>query len=483
MNPILRYALEMVTCSGVFALLYRTLIADRHSFRTCRRYLLATVTLALLIPLIDLPLLPPAKSHEATTEQVQRLEFKTITVDYDDVQPSERDITRQNGRNALIACTYAALAAIIGLLTRQGVIDLRDLKFRSKVTHHDGYDIATSEQIKAPYSFMGTIYLAPDTPDEEREVIIAHERSHITHRHSLEKLYMGAIRTVVWFNPFIWLADRWLAEVQEFEADRDVLDAGYDMTLYRSLIFRQIFGYAPDVQNGFYSLTRRRFEMMTTPRREQGEWWRMALVVIATLAMIAACGLSRREVSGRIIHPTQNIANETIVPSSNVVSVGTAEGRDGIYYLPRNPRRTYRLEGNEIYVSTLLGFERKVSSRSYRHLDRPLYYIDGKHVSAEQFRNRPTFLTESMNVYTGEEAVALFGEEARRGVWAVTLRPDSRCPALLLDGRWVSLRQNLDAVNRAIRVVSLTADEARAKYGEGYPYGVIEAWDIIEEDN
>ena len=482
MNPILRYALEMVACSGVFALLYRTLIADRYSFRTCRRYLLTTVTLALLIPLIELPLLPPARSHEATPEQVQRLEFKTITVDYDDVQPTERDITRRNGRNALIACTYAALAAIIGLLTRQGVIDLRDLKFRSKVTHHEGYDIATSEQIKAPYSFMGTIYLAPDTPDEEREVIIAHERSHIAHRHSLEKLYMGAIRTIVWFNPFIWLADRWLAEVQEFEADRDVLDAGYDMTLYRSLIFRQIFGYAPDVQNGFYSLTRRRFEMMTTPRCEQGEWWRMALVVIATLAMIAACGLSRREVSGRIIHPSQNIANEAIVPSSNVVSVGTAAGRDGIYYLPRNPRRTYRLESNEIYVSTLMGFERKVSSRSYRHLDRPLYYIDGERVSAEQFRNRPTFLTESMNVYTGEEAVALFGEEARRGVWAVTLRPDSRCPALLLDGRWVSLRQNLDVVDRAVRVVSLTADEARAKYGEGYPYGVIEAWDIIEEN-
>ena len=482
MNPILRYALEMVACSGVFALLYRTLIADRFSFRACRRYLLITVTLALLIPLIELPLLPPAKEQSATVEQVQRLEFKTITVDYDDVQPTSRDISRRNGSNALIACTYAALAVIIGLLTRQGVLDLRDLKFRAKVTRHEGYDIATSEQIKAPYSFWGTIYLSPDTPDEERELIIAHERSHIAHRHSLEKLYMGAVRMVVWFNPFIWLADRWLAEVQEFEADRDVLDAGYDMIRYRSLIFRQIFGYAPDVQNGFYSLTRRRFEMMTSTRHNEGEWWRMAIVVVATLAMVAACGLSRREVRGTIIHPSQNIANESVIPSSNVVSVGTAEGRAGIYYLPRNPRRRYRVEGNKIYVSTWLGFERKISSRNYRHLDLPLYYIDGQRVSAEQFRNRPTFLTESMNVYTGDDAVARFGEEARQGVWAVTLKPDSRCPALLLDGRWVSLRQNLDAVNRAVRVISLSTEEARAKYGEGYPYGVIEAWDILEEN-
>lgn len=480
MSAIVRYGIEMVVCSGVFALLYRLLIADRFSFATCRRYLLITTTLALLIPLIELPLLPAKKGEATTSEQVQRLEFKTITVDYDRVQPSQREISRQNGRNMLIACAYVALAAIIGLLTRQNVNDLRDLKFRSKLTHHEGYDIATSEQIKAPYSFLETIYLAPDTPDEERELIIAHERSHIAHHHSFEKLYMGAIRTVVWFNPFIWLADRWLAEVQEFEADRDVLDAGYDLTLYRSVIFRQIFGYAPDVQSGFYSLTRRRFEMMTAPRPKQGEWWRMALVVVATGAMVAACGLSRRESEGTTIHASQNIANETIIPSSNVVSVGTAAGH-GIYYLPRNPRRSYRLKSDEIYVSTLLGFERKITSRDYRHIERPLYYIDGRKVSSDEFRNRPTFLTESMNIYTGDQAAALFGEGARGGVWAVTLRPDSRCPALLLEGRWVSLRQNLDAVERAVRVISLSAEEALAKYGEGYPYGVIEAWDLIEK--
>ena len=105
MNPILRYALEMVACSGVFALLYHTLIADRHSFRTCRRYLIATVTLSLLIPLIELPLLPPEKPIATTAqqEQVQRLEFKTITVDYEQVQPTDRQIARRNGRNALIA--------------------------------------------------------------------------------------------------------------------------------------------------------------------------------------------------------------------------------------------------------------------------------------------------------------------------------------------------------------------------------------------
>ncbi len=482
MNPILRYALEMVACSGVFALLYHTLIADQYSFRTCRRYLIATVTLSLLIPLIELPLLPPEKPIPATPqhEQVQRLEFKTITVDYEQVQPTDRQIARRNGRNAMIACIYAALAVVIGILTRQGVRELRELKFRAKISRHEGYDIAVSDQIKAPYSFMGTIYLSPDTPDEERELIIAHERSHIAHRHSVEKLYMGAIRTVVWFNPFIWLADRWLAEVQEFEADRDVLDAGYDLTLYRSLIFRQIFGYAPDVQNGFYSLTRRRFEMMTAQRKSDGGLWRWAIVIVATLAMTAACGLTRRTEKQATLHASQNIANEAVIPSSNVVSVGTTAGRSGIYYLPRNPRRKYRLEGSDIYVSTPLGFERKISSRDYKHISHPIYYIDGRQVSAIEFSNRPAFLTESMNIYTGDRAEVLYGKEARRGVWAVTTKPDSHCPALLLEGRWVSLRQNLDVVERAVKVITLSPEEARAKYGEGYPNGVIEAWEIIE---
>ena len=69
-------------------------------------------------------------------------------------------------------------------------------------------------------------------------------------RHSAERIAVELVRSLFWFNPFVWIAGRWLQEVHEWEADRDVLDAGYDLTEYRTVIFHQLFGHNPDIACG-----------------------------------------------------------------------------------------------------------------------------------------------------------------------------------------------------------------------------------------
>lgn len=39
--------------------------------------------------------------------------------------------------------------------------------------------------------------------------------------------------SVNWFNPFVWLLIRSIKELQEMEADKDVLDNGYDREQYQ----------------------------------------------------------------------------------------------------------------------------------------------------------------------------------------------------------------------------------------------------------
>lgn len=55
---------------------------------------------------------------------------------------------------------------------------------------------------------------------QERRQILTHEASHVRHRHSYERLFMSALRSVFWFNPFFWMAEKDLEEVQEWEAER-----------------------------------------------------------------------------------------------------------------------------------------------------------------------------------------------------------------------------------------------------------------------
>lgn len=41
-----------------------------------------------------------------------------------------------------------------------------------------------------------------------------------------ERLALSVLRSFFWFNPFFWMAEKDLEEVQEWEADKDVLDEG-----------------------------------------------------------------------------------------------------------------------------------------------------------------------------------------------------------------------------------------------------------------
>lgn len=87
-------------------------------------------------------------------------------------------------------------------------------------------------------------------PAAEMGAILAHESSHIAHRHSLERIVMETMKAALWWNPFVWIAARRLTEAEEFEADSDVLTSGYDRAEYMQTIFKQLFGYSPEIANG-----------------------------------------------------------------------------------------------------------------------------------------------------------------------------------------------------------------------------------------
>jgi hypothetical protein len=127
------------------------------------------------------------------------------------------------------------------------------LRRHSQLSVYEAYTLAESEQVKEPFSFWRTIFMNYVFCGREREQVIIHELSHVRHRHTAERLTLELLRCVFWFNPFVWLAANALVEVQEWEADSDVLNQGYDVYEYRQIIFRQLFGYNADITCGLNS--------------------------------------------------------------------------------------------------------------------------------------------------------------------------------------------------------------------------------------
>lgn len=274
MKTILILCLEMLVCGAVFHLLYRTAFEGRVRFVGCRIYLIVVAALSAIIPALDIRL---------WRDQIVYIEATTLnsTTTADTVAQSTFDLWA-----TIIICAYAiGVLVVMASAIRQAV----KLARLGTATVENGQRIVRSAKIDTPFSFLRTIYLPTSLAPEHCEVVIQHECAHIRHHHSLERIAMELMKAVLWFNPFVWLFSRLLTEVHEFEADREVIDSGYDNRLYATSIFTQAFGFSPDIANGLQSsLTKKRFKMMTKQRPSTRSLLRLAaaLPVVATLAML-----------------------------------------------------------------------------------------------------------------------------------------------------------------------------------------------------
>ncbi len=274
MKTILILCLEMLVCGAVFHLLYRTAFEGRVRFVGCRIYLIVVAALSAIIPALDIRL---------WRDRIVYIEATALnsTTTADTVAQSTFDLWA-----TIIICAYAIGVLVVITSVISQAVKLARL---GTATVENGQRIVRSAKIDTPFSFLRTIYLPTLLAPEHCEVVIQHECAHIRHHHSLERIAMELMKAVLWFNPFVWSFSRLLAEVHEFEADREVIDSGFDNRLYATSIFTQAFGFSPDIANGLQSsLTKKRFKMMTKPTPSTRSLLRLAaaLPVVATLAML-----------------------------------------------------------------------------------------------------------------------------------------------------------------------------------------------------
>lgn len=309
---IMEYILEVLICSGLFLVLYRWLLAGKVGYRICRTYIVGTMLLAAVIPALDVPLYPPVQSSPAPGPAaiindshlfgdkgtVYNFGESTATDITDSAAATEKGQTDKDIRTAIlniITAVYCLTATASIVLILFNIAKIRRLRRSARLTPMEDWILAESEQVETPFSFLRTVYMGFNYAPSERLMIITHEASHVRHWHSYERLVLSVLRSLLWFNPFLWMAEKDLREVQEWEADRDVLDKGNDLTLYRTAIFKQLFGYNPDISSGLnHSLTKKRFIMMTKTQLGRYAFLRLAAALPLLTATFLAFGCGNR---------------------------------------------------------------------------------------------------------------------------------------------------------------------------------------------
>ena len=304
MKALAIYALEVLACSGVLLGAYAILLDRRVRFRWCRAYLLASPLVAALIPLLRIPVWPGKVIEVAPTVALPAEEWTAEVI--------EEAAPVVTPEILCLAGYLVGVSLIAGVMLWQ-VVRIRRLRRGAAITRTDRFTLVRTPQRIASFSFFRSIYIWDQTPAAELQAIVAHEASHIAHRHSAERVAMECMKAALWWNPFVWLTARRLTEAEEFEADSDVLASGYDIEHYMKTIFRQLFGYSPEIANGLRdSLTKKRFKMMTTKTPGRHSLLRLAGTLPAVIGLLCAFSLTTRAAEIRISEtektPADNIA-------------------------------------------------------------------------------------------------------------------------------------------------------------------------------
>lgn len=315
------YIIEVLISSGLFLALYRWLLAGKVRYRICRAYIVGTMLLAAVIPLLDVPMYSPPPVPAAVE---RALVLVPEAMPESGIAPGEGAADEIPAAPAateaivlrILAAAYILISASSIALIVFNTIKIRRLRREAHLTRIEDWTLAESEKIQTPFSFLRTVYMGFNYSSSERRMILSHEASHVRHRHSYERLALSVLRSILWFNPFLWIAEKDLREVQEWEADRDVLKEGNDLTLYRTAIFKQLFGYNPEISSGLnHSLTKKRFIMMTKTRPGRYATLRLAAALPLITATFLAFGCGIREQTQQTAAPAT--AAETGITSHN----------------------------------------------------------------------------------------------------------------------------------------------------------------------
>lgn len=290
MKELTTYLLESLACGGVLYACYRLLLDRRVAFGWCRGWLLALPLLAAVIPLLRIPLYPGEVIYLTAAPAPQ----SGLPVPAEAMPATVVEAERITAGELLTWLYAAGAAAVLGAAAAQ-LWRIRQLGHGAAVTRTGRMTLVRTRQQCAAFSLFGRVYVWEQLPPRELEAVLLHEASHIRRRHSLERLAMELLKAALWWNPFVWLAARRLVEVEEYEADSDVLASGYALNSYIDTLFMQLFSYSPEIANGLRSsLTKKRLKMMTSKTPSRHARLRLAATLPFIIGLLCAFAFTSR---------------------------------------------------------------------------------------------------------------------------------------------------------------------------------------------
>lgn len=337
MNALLIYIIKTALYLAVFYLIYSVFLRKDTTHARNRLFILISLVLSLILPLITL-------THSIKLLNIQFFGYLLSEVL---VKPSGNveQLTHSTPVPVIIFRFYVLIGIVflikiffdlgnlLIMITRNRSRGSRIIRFKGTGT--------------SGFSALGYIFINDTLNTEDKEDIIRHEQNHLNQNHFLDIIFIETIKAFQWFNPAVYLFDRSLRAVHEYQADEKCLTSGVSIVSYQSLLFRQVFkSGAYNLSNSFAnpSLLKKRMAMMTRKPTSAVANAKLLLVIpVIALVFLTISASKSDQNSINSLKPSSNkeiVSESGINPLVNVEEMPEFPGGDAalLNYISQNTR-------------------------------------------------------------------------------------------------------------------------------------------------
>ncbi|MBP9097236.1 MAG: N-acetylmuramoyl-L-alanine amidase [Ferruginibacter sp.] len=282
------YLLKVIICSAVLFGYYWFFLRNKIFHGYNRFYLLATVVLALALPMMKFEVLQ--KTDQPKTSVIQLLQVVNTSDAYLDevILYSNRN---HISKSQVLSIVYVSMSCFFFIIFLKALATIRNLVKRHPVTLIENISFISTTAKGTPFSFLQYIFWneAIDINSKTGRQVFRHEVAHIQEKHSHDKLFMNIILIIFWSNPFFWIIRKELNMIHEFVADKKAIEDG-DTEAFAAMILQATYPQHqfPLVNNFFYSPIKRRLTMLTVQHKAKVNYISRLFVLPLVLFVFAA---------------------------------------------------------------------------------------------------------------------------------------------------------------------------------------------------
>lgn len=325
---MITYLLHTTSIWIVLFIVYKVLLSKEKYFILNRVYLLASLALGLLLPLLQFVNLTSKQVMPEVSaiyhQQVSYISELSISVRSSGVEAISIDWTA-----ILFFLVSIGMAAMLIRNIIAGY-KINDLYRQSEKLRHSEFTEVRTQKDHLPFSFFRYIFFSAfKLKEADRVAILNHEIHHVRAKHTWDVLFVEVIKVFFWWNPLVYLYKRAITENHEYAADHAAITQGSRKDYCALLLQSNMPGVNLDLGNPFFqTYIKKRIEMMYRKKSNRKSYLKFMLPVIAIVFMAFIINEDKFELEYRLNSDYIDLyaGEELLVPNEDYV-IDREEGK------------------------------------------------------------------------------------------------------------------------------------------------------------